>query len=103
MRVNTDANGKRVAESCECQHNGVSTNCTGAQRYQACTLDGYRYGLDPDADASLWNAFNMARGFVKGYPAATNGNGILLTGNIGTGKTHLAVAILQALVLKKSV
>jgi DNA replication protein DnaC len=40
---------------------------------------------------------------VTGYPATTNGNGLLFTGNIGTGKTHLAVGILQALVLEKSV
>ena len=45
----------------------------------------------------------MACGFVNGYPAMTNGSGILVTGNIGTGETHLAVAVLQALVRKKSV
>jgi DNA replication protein DnaC len=107
MRVTTDAKGKSVAETCECQHERriyqLHRRARIPQRYQGCTLDSYRYGLDPDADASLWNAFNMARGFVNGYPATTNGNGILLTGNIGTGKTHLAVAVLQALVLKKSV
>jgi DNA replication protein DnaC len=107
MRVTVAANGKRVAEACECQHkrriDQLHRRARIPQRYQGCTLDGYRYGLDRDADASLWNAFNVARGFVNGYPATTNGNGILFTGNIGTGKTHLAVAILQALVLKKSV
>ena len=93
MRVATDANGKSVAEACECQHERriyqLHRRARIPQRYQGCTLDGYRYGLDPDADPSLWNAFNMARGFVNGYPATTNGNGILFTGNIGTGKLIL--------------
>jgi len=28
---------------------------------------------------------------VEGYPLETNGSGLLLTGSIGVGKTHLAV------------
>ncbi len=39
-----------------------------------------------------------ARKFVDGYPLDTDGTGLLLTGAIGVGKTHLAVGILQALV-----
>jgi DNA replication protein DnaC len=107
MRIATDPKGKTVAKACECQQERriyqLHRRARIPQRYQGCTLDGYRYGLDPDADPSLWKAFNVARGFVNGYPATTNGNGILFTGNIGTGKTHLAVAIMQALVLKKNV
>jgi DNA replication protein DnaC len=45
----------------------------------------------------------MARRFVDGYPATTSGRGLLLTGSIGVGKTHLAVGILQALVVEKGV
>jgi DNA replication protein DnaC len=35
------------------------------------------------------------------YPLETNGTGLLLTGSIGVGKTHLAVGILQALVTER--
>ena len=106
MRVSVGPDGKRVAEACECQHERriyqLHRRAQLPPRYQGCTLDSYKYDY-PGADPSLWKAFNLARGFVNGYPATTNGNGILFTGNIGTGKTHLAVGILQALVLEKSV
>lgn len=106
MRVSTDSHGKRVAEACECQHERriyqLHRRARIPQRYQGCTLASYRYDY-PGADASLWKAFHLVRGFVGGYPATNNGNGLLLTGNIGTGKTHLAVGMLQALVLEKSV
>jgi DNA replication protein DnaC len=45
----------------------------------------------------------IARSFVAGYPVTTEGKGLLLTGNVGVGKTHLAVGILQALILEKGV
>ena len=106
MRVTSRPDGSRVAEACECSHERrifqLHRRAQIPPRYSGCTLESYQYQY-PGADASLWNAFNQARGFVNGYPATTNGNGLLFTGNIGTGKTHLAVGILQALVLEKSV
>jgi DNA replication protein DnaC len=44
-----------------------------------------------------------ARRFVDGYPVTTEGHGLLLTGSIGVGKTHLAVGILQSLIVEKGV
>jgi DNA replication protein DnaC len=38
---------------------------------------------------------------VESYPIETDGTGLLLTGSIGVGKTHLAVGILQALVTER--
>ena len=61
---------------------------------------------EPDygqADQSLAAAYMMARNFVAGYPVTTEGRGLLLTGDVGIGKTHLAVGILQALILEKGV
>ena len=55
----------------------------------------------PQSDQSLSAAYRMARGFVNEYPVTTEGRGLLLTGSVGVGKTHLAVAILQALILEK--
>ncbi len=106
MRIVAQPGGGSVAEACECRHERrifqLHRRSQIPARYQGCTLDNYRYNY-AGADPSLWHAFNQARGFVTGYPATTNGNGLLFTGNIGTGKTHLAVGILQALVLEKSV
>ncbi len=53
------------------------------------------------ATASLGRAHLRARKFVDGYPLETAGTGLLLTGSIGVGKTHLAVGILQALVAER--
>ena len=66
-------------------------------RYKHCTLDEYvpNYrGNNPMLSAALV----QARNFVKAYPFETNGNGLLFTGSIGVGKTHLAVGMLQAMV-----
>jgi DNA replication protein DnaC len=52
-------------------------------------------------NARLGAALMQARSFVKAYPLETNGNGLLLTGSIGVGKTHLAVGMLQALVTER--
>ena len=55
----------------------------------------------PSATSSLKRAHRDARKFVESYPLETQGTGLLLTGSIGVGKTHLAVGILQALCLER--
>ena len=44
---------------------------------------------------------SCARSLWRAYPLETGGTGLLLTGSIGVGKTHLAVGILQALVAER--
>jgi DNA replication protein DnaC len=70
------------------------------QRYAHCTLDDFETQL-PWSDRSQAEALVMARNFVRAYPLETGGNGLLLTGSIGVGKTHLAVGMLQALVAER--
>ena len=72
------------------------------KRYEHCTLDTFEPGYG-QADQSLAAAYMMARHFVDGYPVATEGRGLLLTGSVGVGKTHLAVGIVQALIFEKGV
>jgi DNA replication protein DnaC len=45
----------------------------------------------------------IARKFVDAYPVDTGGKGILFTGSIGVGKTHLAVGVLRRLVQERGV
>ncbi len=73
-------------------------------RYQHCTLDSFNIWHPPDVDVdpSLPRARRAVREFVDLYPR-TSKQGLLLMGPVGTGKTHLAVAALQALVLDKGV
>ncbi|HEX3660701.1 MAG TPA: ATP-binding protein [Acidobacteriaceae bacterium] len=106
VRVLSNPGGGSTIETCECQAEqraarlmkraGIPT------RYEHCSLDSYEASF-PGADRSLVAAHLMARRFVDGYPATTGGRGLLLTGSIGVGKTHLAVGILQALIVEKAV
>jgi DNA replication protein DnaC len=72
------------------------------RRYEHCTLDSYESGFG-GAHRTLSAAHVRARGFVSNYSLNTGGTGLLLTGSIGVGKTHLAVGILQELVREKHV
>jgi DNA replication protein DnaC len=97
--------GVRVARVCVCQQaarNGYRMAAARIpKRYQHCSLDSYETSFR-GADASMRQAHMTARKFVEAYPVETDGKGLLVTGSIGVGKTHLAVGILLALVEEKS-
>jgi DNA replication protein DnaC len=106
LRLIVQPNGDRYAEPCECrvrlQTARLLKRAGIPKRYEHCTLDTFEPGYG-HADRSLAAAHLMARQFVDGYPVTTEGRGLLLTGDVGVGKTHLAVGILQALTLEKGV
>src|SRR5580700_4514121 len=106
MRVLRQPDGRFAAEQCECRFEQRLTTLVERahipRRYQHCSFDSYEASFG-GADRSLAAAHLMARRFVDGYPATTGGRGLLLTGSIGVGKTHLAVGILQALIVEKGV
>jgi DNA replication protein DnaC len=106
MLVIVRPDGTRAAEPCTCrQEQRISRSLLRSRiprRYEHCSLESYEASF-PGSDRSLSSAHLMARRFVDGYPATTEGHGLLLTGSIGIGKTHLAVGILQALVIEKGV
>lgn len=106
MRVARRSDGRSVAEPCDCRVEARAAALMGRagipRRYEHCSLDSYEANF-PGADRSLAAARLMARNFVDGYPATTGGNGLLVTGSIGVGKTHLAVGILQSLITEKGV
>jgi DNA replication protein DnaC len=98
------ANGLRVAEPCSCRAERRTTRLLEQaripQRYAHCKLEDYvpNYsGNNPSLSAALL----QARNFVRAYPLETAGNGLLLTGSIGVGKTHLAVGMLQSLIAER--
>ncbi len=92
--------GLRVATACVCQVERKAARLVESARipvrYAGCTLESFDTQF-AGADRSLGGALVQARNFVKAYPQETDGKGLLLTGSIGVGKTHLAVGILQAL------
>jgi DNA replication protein DnaC len=70
------------------------------KRYEHCSLESYETKF-PSSHKTQGLAPMQAKRFVESYPLETAGKGLLLTGAIGVGKTHLAVGILQALVAER--
>jgi DNA replication protein DnaC len=97
-------NGRRVARPCECRIERRAARMLERaripKRYEHCSLDNFESGFR-GANKTLAAAHMRARKFVEGYPVETAGTGLLLTGSIGVGKTHLAVGILQSLVAER--
>ena len=82
------------ARACACQRSDVHLNTLEKAklptRYAACHLNNYH-----PRDASQEAAQRYASWFAMNYPAVERG--ILFTGPVGVGKTHLAVSILKGL------
>ena len=68
-------------------------------RYADCSLANF-YKLDAPS-GSLTNAHLKVDGFVRNYPNVEKG--LLLVGDVGVGKTHLAVGIIRELIEQKGV
>ncbi len=106
MKIVRREDGRQFAEDCVCRLARRVTRMVGRaqipRRYEHCTLDSFESGFG-GANRSLGAAHLRARKFVESYPVDSVGTGLLLTGSIGVGKTHLAVSILQALVAERGV
>lgn len=96
--------GLWVSRACECQEMQREERRLAAahipERYRHYSLDGYETAFR-GADPSLGRAHLIARKFVEAYPVDTAGKGLLFTGSIGVGKTHLAVGVLRRLVQER--
>ena len=104
LRLIDRPDGNRVAVECVCRAQRRAARLIDhariPRRYAACVLESFETQY-PVPNRSLAAASVMARKFVDGYPLETDGKGLLLTGSIGVGKTHLAVGILQALMSER--
>src|ERR1700722_11764820 len=103
MRI-LQEDGRQFVKDCVCRVQKRAERMLGRahipKRYERCLLENYDTDF-PSSNRSLTLAHLHARKFVDGYPIETAGTGLLLTGSIGVGKTHLAVGILQALVAER--
>jgi DNA replication protein DnaC len=93
--------GVEVAARCACRRGrrveGLLAAARIPPRYKHCTVEGFEiWNRD---DPTLGQARNRTREFIDCYPKVERG--LLFMGNVGTGKTHLAVAALQELILTK--
>jgi len=95
----TDANGYSRAVPCACV--GLRTRvrffneATLPARYRDATLEGF--APTPYQVPARHAAYAFAREFVEGR------RGLLFYGNCGTGKTHLGVAILRHLIVRRGI
>lgn len=92
-------NDRRVTR-CDCQIQARAQSLIASaripRRYEHCELASYTTDF-PGAHPSLAQAHFLATNFVKEYDPRGD-KGLLIVGEIGTGKTHLAVGILKELV-----
>jgi DNA replication protein DnaC len=102
-----EVDGVRRVTPCDCQNLERSAlllkNARIPPRYEHCELENFAVRKIPGTDqenASLRAAKFTAAKFVEEYP--TN-FGLLFVGPTGVGKTHLAVAVIRELMLRKGV
>jgi DNA replication protein DnaC len=105
MKVHTLPGGERVAEECDCRQMDRTAmllqRANIPRRYENCMLEAF--DVDRDSDPTLIHAKSTAQNFVREYPVGTDGKGLLFVGNVGLGKTHLAIGILRELINTKAV
>lgn len=94
--VLTENNGRRWARACECRKRKAQArrmqNACIPVRYATADFGNFNpQGMDP----SIAIAHRMLERVVSDYLMHPEGQGVLLTGTCGTGKTHLAVAALK--------
>jgi DNA replication protein DnaC len=96
--------GLTGAETCICgsskRSEGLAEHAHIPPNYELATLDNFVMPSDnPVARTGLSGALRQAMGFARDFPAVTP-SGLLLIGDPGTGKTHLAVGVMKALLDK---
>ena len=104
-----DGAAGQMAVACECgteeRAGKVMERARVPKRYEHCDFESYVTDLvdgktyTSENCAALKSAKLMVQGFVRDYPGGDQ-SGLLLMGNSGIGKTHLAVAALKELVAR---
>ena len=102
-----EVNGVRRVTPCDCQNlerSGLLLKKSRIPpRYEHCELASFAIRKNPETgieNPSLERAKFTAQRFVEEYPTEV---GLLFVGATGVGKTHLAVAVIRELMLRKGV
>ena len=102
----TDVNGVRRVVRCECWRDQIGAHRLGdaniPKRYLHCTFENFAA-----YNESLERALDAARRIPDRFDRAASrelvGRGVFLDGQPGVGKTHLAVAVLKAIIARSEV
>lgn len=98
--VVTERDGISGAAPCDCRARDRSRKLLGnsqiPENYLNASFDSFVLPRDnPSAHAALAQVMTIVRSYAREFPSDTPG--LLLIGDTGTGKTHLAVAALKIL------
>ncbi len=102
--VITERDGISGAERCNCvlaaRPQRIEASAGIPPNYENASFDNFSLPTDnPTARTGLATVLLSVRNFVREFPAGDR-PGLLLIGDPGTGKTHLAVAALRALIAR---
>lgn len=93
------ADGRRSVRDCACRlerkRRRIELKAGIPPRYAKATLENFC--TDGEFEPFLFRAQSTCKKFVESYPLETKGIGLLLTGQPGIGKTHLAIGLLKGL------
>lgn len=92
-----DRDGVEVVVRCDCWREELSTRLLKEARIPSRFARSELGTFEPDTDSQR-EALRRARAFVDQFPVVDKG--LLFHGPYGVGKTHLAVAILKAVIRK---
>ncbi|MGA9668383.1 MAG: ATP-binding protein [Terracidiphilus sp.] len=100
--IRTQAGGRWVSRACECQAAlEIAARLKRARipaAFADCTLENFK--VSPHTKRGLAAARKFVEEFVPGQRDLP---GLLLTGTVGVGKTHLAAAVLRRLIEAKGI
>lgn len=95
-----------AVERCECHKANRPARLLEAARiparFERASFENFLlpdYAANPIANQAMGKVMNDAKGFVREFPLIEK-RGLLFMGSTGVGKTHLAVAVLKALLAK---
>lgn len=104
LRIVERSDGFRAARDCECRiqrrRQRALASANIPRLYESSTFSQYETADRDDKNYTLNAAKYTAERFVTSYPVDTRGIGLLFTGSIGTGKTHLAICVLKGILDK---